>query len=89
MIARSKTGFELDIDVENVADNWETLELMAEADAGSIGAMIKAMKQVLGAEGYTALKDHVRSLSKTGKVSTKAMQSEFTSLMESTTPTKN
>lgn len=89
MIARSKTGFELDIDVENVTDNWETVELMAEADDGSLGAMIKAMKQILGTEGYTELKEHVRSLSKTGKISTKAMQSEFKSLIDSITPTKN
>lgn len=85
MKAISKTGFSIDID-QDVIDDWETLEVMAKADAGSMQALIESMKRILGNDGYDQLKEHVRSMSKNGKVSTKKMQKEFTDLMTSIMP---
>lgn len=88
MLAKTKTGFQCEID-DNATDDWETLELLAKADDGNISALIGAIVRILGEDGYSKLKEHVRSLSSNGKVSTVKMRAEFTALMESAAPTKN
>lgn len=88
MKGKTKTGFEAEVD-DKVIDNWEIVELMSEADDGNPGALIKGMKAVLGEKGYEKLKDHVRAESEDGIVHTTQISSEFVSLLQSLSTSKN
>lgn len=71
---KTSTGFEFKID-ENVGDDWEIVELYAEASHGDELASINVLKKILGQDQYNALKDHCRA--KNGRVSTEAMGKEM------------
>lgn len=88
MKGKTKTGFEWEVNATAV-DNWELVEILAEADKGRSSALIQGMKMVFGDEGYTALKEHVRGLSKDGIVHSTAMSSEFLSFLNSISEGKN
>ena len=88
MKGKTKTGFEWEVNATAV-DNWELVEILTEADKGRSSALIQGMKMVLGDEGYTALKEHVRGLSKDGIVHSTAMSSEFLSFLNSISDGKN
>lgn len=88
MKGKTKTGFEWDVNPAAV-DNWELVEILTEADKGRSSALIQGMKMILGDEGYQALKEHVRGLSKDGIVHSTAMSSEFLSFLNSTNQGKN
>lgn len=88
MKGKTKTGFEIEIK-ESALDNWELLELWGEADKGKPSALILALKILLGEEGYSAFKEHVRSLSDDGIVHATKMREELSSLMSSINNGKN
>ncbi|MDD6366226.1 MAG: hypothetical protein PUG17_04145 [Stecheria intestinalis] len=88
MKGKTKTGFEWEVNAEAI-DNWELVEILTEADKGSSSALIQGMKMVLGDEGYSALKEHVRGLSKDGIVHSTSMSSEFLSFLNSINEGKN
>lgn len=61
MIQRTtKSGFQFETS-ENLGDNMELLENLAEMDAGDILAMSRVCKIVLGEEGKKKLYDHLRT----------------------------
>lgn len=83
---KTASGFEWEIE-DNVANDWETVELLSEADEGKTSSLIKAIKRVFGEDGYAALKEHVRD--KNGVVATDKMVTEIREFMESTKEGKN
>lgn len=78
MTGKTATGFEFNIEADSIADDWEMVELLAEADSGDNMATIKAMKAILGKD-YDRLKDHIRDES--GKVSAVRMKNEFLEIL--------
>lgn len=88
MKGKTKTGFEIEIK-ESALDNWELLELWGEADKGKSASLISALKILLGEEGYSAFKEHVRSLSDDGIVHATKMREELSSFMSSINSEKN
>lgn len=75
MKGKTSTGFEFDIDAKEVANDWELVELLCASDEGDYSACIKAMKAILGVDGYNRLKEHVRG--QNGKVAASAMKDAF------------
>lgn len=88
MKGKTNTGFEIEIK-DSALDNWELLELWGEADKGKTAALISAVKILLGEEGYSAFKEHVRSLSDDGVVHATKMSEELSSFMSSINNGKN
>ena len=78
MEGKTSTGFGYNIDKNAIADDWELVELLVNADGGDNAATVKAMKVVLGGE-YDRLKEHIRSDS--GKVSAVRMRNEFLEIL--------
>lgn len=76
---KTKSGFEYEIDKEQISDDWELVEILVAADGGNTAAVIRAMKAILGEETYEALKEHVRD--EHGKVSAVKMQAEFLEIL--------
>lgn len=56
----TESGFTFEID-ENKINNYDFLELMVDADAGSIPAMVKAVRLILPQEEIDRIKDFVRT----------------------------
>lgn len=56
----TKSGFQFETS-ENLGDNMELLEALAEMDAGNILAMSRICKIVLGEDGKKKLYDHLRT----------------------------
>lgn len=83
---KTGSGFEWEIE-DNAANDWETVELLSEADDGKTSSLIKAIKRIFGDDGYSALKEHVRN--KKGVVATDQMIVEIREFMESTKEGKN
>ena len=82
---KTSTGFEFELS-EEVLDDWELLEKLAEIDAGNTGAVVGAAKALLGAD-YERLKEHVRG--KSGRVSARAMAAEIEDIFNATKAGKN
>ena len=78
MLVKTESGFEIDIEKESFADDWELLELLVQADSNNQAATIKAMETILGKDGYKNLKEHLRQ---DGKVSAVRMRNEFTEIL--------
>jgi len=78
MLVKTESGFEIDIEKESFADDWELLELLVQADSNNQAATIKAMEAILGKDGYKNLKEHLRQ---DGKVSAVRMRNEFTEIL--------
>ena len=83
---KTSTEFKFKID-DNITDDWELVELYAEAEHGDSLASIKVLSQILGADQYNALKEHCRG--KSGRVSAEQMESEMKEIMSSSNATKN
>lgn len=56
----TESGFEFEID-ETLINNYDFLELMVDADEGSVPAMIKAIRLILPQEEINRIKDFVRN----------------------------
>lgn len=80
------TGFECEVD-ENVVNDWEFVEILADASEGNVLAAIPAMKTMLSKDGYARLKEHCRD--ENGKISTERMFIEFTDILAANPKTKN
>ena len=86
MKAQLSDGFEMEIS-ESVTDDWEFLEVLTGIDEGETGLIVKAAKMLLGDDGVKTLKEHIRD--KNGKVSSTAMVTALSELMESVNALKN
>lgn len=86
MKVTTNSGFTADID-KAILDDWEFLELLAEADDGNLIAYIKCMMRLLGKDQYDKLKEHLRD--DEGKVSAAAIQSAFLEMINSDVDLKN
>lgn len=82
----TKSGFAFQIDEDNL-DDFELIELLADADGGNVNALIKGMSAILGKDQVNAMKEHVRE--KSGKVRASAMTELFSDIMTSANETKN
>lgn len=82
----TETGFECEVD-ENVVNDWEFVEILADASEGNVLAAIPAMKIMLSKDGYARLKEHCRD--ENGKISTERMFIEFTDILAANPKTKN
>lgn len=83
----SQSGFEYTIS-EDARNDWEMIELLEEMDeGGSPSLLIQVYKKLLGDEQYKALKEHLRK--KNGIVPADQMMSEFRSILEGASDTKN
>lgn len=83
---KTETGFEFTIDT-SIGDDWEVLELVADASIENPLALFKLAKRMLGEEQYSALKEHVRD--EEGRVSTEKMSDELISIFSYEEETKN
>ena len=86
MKAKLMDGFDIEIS-ESVTDDWEFLEVLSGIDEGETGLIVKAAKMLLGNEGVSALKEHLRD--EKGKVSSTAMITALEELLESVNELKN
>ena len=86
MKTRLSDGFEVEI-IDNVADDWEFLEVLTGIDEGETGLIVKAAKMMLGNEGVKSLKDHLRG--KDGVVKTTEMVEALKDILNNTGETKN
>ena len=86
MKAHLKDGFEVDIRDEVIGD-WEFLEILSDIDEGETGLIVRAARMMLGKEGVSSLKEHIRDGS--GRVDAEAMVNAIQELMDSTNESKN
>lgn len=82
----TESGFAFTLD-EAALDDYELLEALAGIDRGEMWSIIDVVNRLLGKEQGKALKDHVRT--ETGRVSTKALIGEITSILKAKKETKN
>nr|DAL06359.1 MAG TPA: hypothetical protein [Caudoviricetes sp.] len=78
------TGFKFSIS-EDIADNWELLEEIADMEENKL-KLIKVIKMILGEAGYNSLKEHCRE---NGVVSTKKMRNEVVEIFKMFKELKN
>lgn len=74
---KTDTGFAFEVD-DNVLDDYELLEALVMVDRGDFRYIVDAVNRLLGEEGKKKLLDHVRN--KNGRVSSKAVSTEFMSI---------
>lgn len=60
MTVNTKSGFTCEVD-EDALNDWEIVEKLVAAQGRDYSAMISVIKDLLGAEGYDAVKDFVRT----------------------------
>lgn len=82
----TKTGFEFELEDE-VLDDYELLEILAEVDQGNYGLITKMVTLLLGEEQKEALKAHIRANSK--RVSAKKLLDEVTEIFQASNSLKN
>lgn len=75
---KTSTGFEFTI-ADEVFDDWELFELLADIDSGNGMKVPVVLKKLLGAEQAAALKEHVRNGD--GRVTVEAMNAEITDII--------
>lgn len=83
---KTESGFPFEIE-EQVLDDYELLEILAEIDGGNGGLVPAMVTRLLGKEQKDALKEHLRN--KDGKVSTQAMMTEVMEIFKSKQEGKN
>lgn len=86
MKIKTESGFSCEISGE-ARDDIELLELLIRLDKGDVSALPEATERLLGEKGKKALYDHLRG--KEGRVSTRAVFSEFSEIFKATKETKN
>ena len=86
MTARLKDGFEVKLN-EEVLNDWEFLEVLADIDEGEGGLIVKAARMLLGKDGVKMLKEHIKD--ENGKVPADVMANALLELMNSVGETKN
>lgn len=83
---KTNSGFKFSFS-EEVLDDFQTFEYLQKVDRGDISYMVDAMDRVLGKEQKEALKDHMRAIHGTVKVSD--MFNEFNEIMAASSAGKN
>lgn len=83
----TKTGFKFSIS-DDVKDDQEFIEALADLNDGDALAAIKVQKILLGEDQYSKLREHCRS-KKTGRISAARMQDECLEIMKYNPETKN
>ena len=78
MKGKTDSGFEFDVEKETF-DDMELLDLLVEADSGSLMAVSKVAQKILGTEQKKRLYDHLR---KDGKVPVRLVSDEIISIMK-------
>lgn len=77
---KTDSGFEFTLE-EEVLDNYELLETLAEIDKGNYGKLTEMTTLLLGEEQKDSLKEHVRN--DKGKISIKKMMDEISEIFKS------
>ena len=77
---KTASGFEFTLE-EEVLDNYELLESLAEIDKGNYGKLTEMTTLLLGEEQKDSLKEHVRN--DKGKISIKKMMDEISEIFKS------
>lgn len=77
---KTASGFEFTLE-EEVLDNYELLETLAEIDQGNYGKLTEMTTLLLGEEQKDSLKEHVRN--DKGKISIKKMMDEVSEIFKS------
>mgnify|MGYP004553030185 CR=1 FL=1 len=77
---KTASGFEFTLE-EEVLDNYELLETLAEIDQGNYGKLTEMTTLLLGEEQKDSLKEHVRN--DKGKISIKKMMDEISEIFKS------
>lgn len=77
---KTDSGFEFTLE-EEVLDNYELLETLAEIDKGNYGKLTEMTTLLLGEEQKDSLKEHVRN--DKGKISIKKMMDEVSGIFKS------
>ena len=80
----TKSGFRFSIN-ENVMNDWEMMEKLAEMEDNPL-ASVAVIKKMLGKNQYEALKSHLKK--KNGRITTEAMMECFTNFMNAKPETK-
>ena len=86
MVAKLQDGFEIQIE-EDSLNSWDLLEVLSDIDEGETGLIVKAARILLGKEGVSKLKEHLRN--ENGKVQADTMVQAIAELMESANQLKN
>lgn len=84
----TKSGFHFEIKKEAL-DDYELLEVLAQIDAGDTSKLPEMIDRLLGTEQKCVLKEHVRKLSKEGRVSAEKMFTEVADIFEQCKEVKN
>lgn len=83
---KTNSGFKFAFS-EDVLDDFQTFEYLQKVDRGDISYMVDAMDRVLGKNQKEALKEHVKTIHGTVKVSD--MFNEFREIMSASNAGKN
>lgn len=84
----TSSGFHYELTEESL-DNYELLEILSEIDSGNQSLLPVMIEMFLGREQKEALKEHVRSRSDNGKVSSTKIFEEISEIFEQTKEVKN
>ena len=78
MKATTKDGFTCEIDQDALGD-WEIVERLVAIQGGNYSDMPAVITELIGADGYQSMKDHVRN--EKGRVQTEKMMQLFFDIM--------
>lgn len=78
MKVTTKGGFTCEINQDAIGD-WEIVERLVAIQSGNISDMPAVITELLGADGYQSMKDHVRN--EKGRVPTEKMMELFFDIM--------
>lgn len=84
----TSSGFQYELTEESL-DNYELLEILSEIDNGDQSKLPIMIEMFLGTEQKEALKEHIRSKSNNGKVSSTRIFEEVSEIFEQTKEVKN
>lgn len=84
----TSSGFHYELTEESL-DNYELLEILSEIDNGNQSLLPVMIEMFLGKKQKEALKEHIRSKSDNGKVSSTKIFEEISEIFEHTKEVKN
>lgn len=85
------SGFTFEVDINQIADDWEVLELVALIDSGDVsknaGAVVKLAKTVMGEDQYKNFMAYLKE--KNGRISSQEVIQAITDIFSGSQPGKN
>lgn len=91
MKVKTGSGFEFEIDLNQIADDWEILELVASVEGGdmarSAGDIVKLAKLVMGEAQYKDFMAYLKE--KNGRISSQEVVQTITEIITASQPGKN